>query len=157
MASCCSSTLNLSWFFTLLTFSLSYFGLPFYCLSPFFLISTYFFVVYCPFLTTIYSLYFSTPFSEVHSIEMGSHTSYMQLSTFFLLRNIFSHKFHHSSVCSSSISLYKPISMPMFCYMSHTQTFFHGGSGSCDFLNFILIIYAWLNIKYFVTLLLINI
>ena len=37
IASCCSSTFNLSSFFTLLAFSLSYFGLPFFqCLSPYF-------------------------------------------------------------------------------------------------------------------------
>ena len=34
MASCCSSTFNLSSFFTLLAFS--YFGLSFHCLTPYF-------------------------------------------------------------------------------------------------------------------------
>ena len=85
-----------------------------------FLISTHFRIFYSSFLTTIYSLYFSTSFFEVHSLEMGSHASYMQLSTSFLLLNILSQKFHQSSVCSSS-KLFTPIFQCQRLVTCHTH------------------------------------
>ena len=60
MASSYSSTFNLNSFFTLLAFSLSYFGQPvFIIFLLIFQISTHFFIVYSSFLTTIYSLHIS--------------------------------------------------------------------------------------------------
>ena len=43
----------------------------------------------------------------------------------------------HLSVLFLYKFVYTHFSTPMFGYMSHTGLFFHGGSGSCDFLNFI--------------------
>ena len=129
MASCCSSTFYLGSFFTLLIFSLSYFGLPFFYVFLLIFPTTHFFIINSSFSTTIYSLYFSTHFFKVHSPETGSHASYMQLFISFLLLNILSQKCHQSSVISFSICFFKQI----FQCVSHTRPFFHGGSGSYDF------------------------
>ena len=128
MSYCSSSTFYVCSLFTLLAFSLSYLWLPFFIVFfLIFLISTYFFIAYSSFSTTIYSLYFSTLFFEVHSLDTNSHASYMQFSTFFLLLSILSQKFHQSTVCSSSISFfYTDFSMPRFGYMAHTQAFSWG-------------------------------
>ena len=84
--------------------------------------------------------------------------SYMQLSTFFQLLIILLQKLHQSSVCSSSISFFTPIFQCQCLVTCHTpRSIFHGGSGRCDFLNFIWIIYVWFNLKCFIILLLINI
>ena len=75
MASCCSSTITLSSFFTLLAFSLSYFGLPFFIVFLLiFLISTYFFIIYSSSNNNLFIVFFNIIF-EVHSIEIGSHAS----------------------------------------------------------------------------------
>ena len=157
MAFYCSTTLNLGSLFTLFACSLSYFGLPFFIV--FLLISliyTYFFIVYSFFLTAIYWwCFFNLTFWG--AFPRDGFTCFIYAIVYFLF--VAEHFVTKISLELSVPLLYKflytHLSMPMFGYM--TQTFFHRGSCSCDFLNFIWIIYVWFNFKCYVILLLFNI
>ena len=104
MASCCSSIFDLSSFFTIWHFHFHILDCLFQCLSPYFpnfhlpLHYLFFFLI-----NNLFIVFFNLIF-EVHSLEKGSHASYMQLSTLFQLLNILLENFHQSLVCSSSIS-----------------------------------------------------
>ena len=127
MASCCSSTFNLSSFFTLFAFSLSYFDMAFLLYFPYF--HNFHILLHCLFflLNNTFFILFLTSFFEVHSLEMGSHVSYMQWSTFFILLNILSQKFHQSSVCSSYTCFLHPFfHANVWLHVTHTKLFFMG-------------------------------
>ena len=126
-----------------------------HCLSPFFLISTNFFTIYSSFSTTINSLHFPTSIFEVHLLETGSHAIvyFLSIDEDFVTK---------VSPEPSVLFLYKCFLHIVFIcnvqlHVTHTGLFFHGGSGSCDFLNFIWIIYVSFTLNVFFILLLINI
>ena len=100
MAFCCSSTFNLGSFFTLLAFSLSYFGLPFYCLSPYFpnihiLLHFLFFLLNNDLITVFFNLIFWGAFPKEW------FTCFIHAIVYFLsIAEHFVGKFNQSSVCS---------------------------------------------------------
>ena len=139
MASCCSLTLKLSSFCTLLAFLLSYFGLPsFHCLFPYspnfhILLHYLFFLFNINLLIVMLNLISFVAFTEdgftylidtiVYFPSIAEHFVTIvspELSVLFL--NKFLHPFFNTNV---------------WLHVTHTGLFFHGGSGSCDFLNFI--------------------
>ena len=150
MASCCSSTFNLSSFFTLLTFSLSYFVLPFYCLSPFFS-PNFHILLYCLF-SLLYNNLFIVFFNLIFwgAFPGDGFTYFIYAIVYFL--SVAEHIVSPISPQLSGLFLYK-----FFTSIFQCQCLVTCHTHSCDFLDFIWIIYVWLNFKYFVILLLINI
>ena len=125
MASCCSSTFDLSSFFTFLHFHFHILDCLFQWLSPYFpnfhlLLHYLFFLLN----NNLFIVFFNLIF-EVYSLEKGSHASYMELSTFFLNAEHFVTKF--SPEFSVLFLFYTHFSMPMFGYMSHTHAYISWG------------------------------
>ena len=130
----------------------------FHCLSPYFpnfhiLLHCLFFLLNINLFMVFFNLIFWGAFPR------DGFTCFIYAIFYFL--SIAEHcvtKFHQSSVCSSSISFFTPIFQCQFLVTCHThRPIFNGGSGSCDFLNIIWIIYVWFNFKCFIILLIINI
>ena len=128
MASCWSSIFNISPFFSLFAFSLSYFGLPFFNVFLSYLPNFQILLLYLFFLfnNNLFIVFFNL-FLRVHSLKTGSHVSLMQWSISFQLPNLLSQKVHQSSVFSSSISFFTLIFQCQYLDSCNPQTFFFMG------------------------------
>ena len=140
MAFCCSSTFNLSSFFTLLAFSLSYFGLPFFIV---------FLLVFL--ISHTYSLFILPSQQQfIHCIcqtlfFLGAFTRDGFTCFIYAIIYFFSIAEHFVTKISPELNvlfLYKFFVHPLFnanawLHVTHKGIFFHGSSGNCDFLNFI--------------------